>query len=815
MSGSADDQNSHASKAAVKAIGPSKTRKRSRGFESGGASRAWKEIARKSILQKKNTYTYEPIDYHEDIRVLRIFHDDKRDAPLSCMLFQSGLSPPPNRPPKSKTKIHPYRALSYWWGEVDAKAEKELRIYQDARPYDHPQKMTEFNRFEKFYVRENLYAALVNFREPKVDVDLWVDALCINQANETEALREKTAQVARMNEIYSQAQSVCIWLGEGNEDTGRTFQFLRQILNLEEFDNLIREQDPEKWYLLIKLMKNRWFSRRWVIQELALAKDAFVHWGEEQMMWTDFADAIALAMTKHLEIKDILKHGRKTLAKLDPTMQFDIPEPRALGAAILVNASSNLFRRSDNGQIQQRLIDLEVLVSSLFLPFEASEPRDTIYAVLSLAKDTVIYNDLAHQPSWVRQPTPNFMTYIKNSLSWIYELVVSQKHIQHLMGSETPIDPRIIPNYDKRLIDVWADFMEYCIEKSQSLDIICRHWAPRPRKKPPLEVLELEKQGRVEEEKIPTWVPAIDKHEYGGALGILDGRKNGDSLVGILERQHQQRYNASGGLLPSFVFGRFEEGLQFQKQPEVEDIEAARNTTTIPTVPLGKSSQSGTTKLFLSPSPRFDGTLHVKGFQIDTIGEEVSGRVLDGVLPVEGLQFGGWAKDPVTDLFPERVPERLWRTLVADRGLDGMAAPTWYRRACLECLHQANSNGDLNMNLLKDADDTPDAMKMFLERMRAVTWCRRLFLTKGRGSTEPKHGPLLGLGPQESKTGDMVCILFGCSVPVVLRKVANSGRCTFVGECYIHGRMDGESLPPNKKLIPEYPYCNVDGFTIV
>ena len=56
-----------------------------------------------------------------------------------------------------------------------------------------------------------------------------------------------------------------------------------------------------------------------------------------------------------------------------------------------------------------------------------------------------------------------------------------------------------------------------------------------------------------------------------------------------------------------------------------------------------------------------------------------------------------------------------------------------------------------------------------------------------------------GLGPEESETGDIVCVLYGCSVPVVLR-VAEKQRVDgkvlheVVGEAYVHGIMDGEFM---------------------
>jgi hypothetical protein len=54
----------------------------------------------------------------------------------------------------------------------------------------------------------------------------------------------------------------------------------------------------------------------------------------------------------------------------------------------LVRATSTLFRKPKDGQTLERLTDLETLVSELSA-FEASEPRDTTYGALALAKDTI------------------------------------------------------------------------------------------------------------------------------------------------------------------------------------------------------------------------------------------------------------------------------------------------------------------------------------------------------------------------------------------------------------------------------------------
>ncbi|PMD63606.1 uncharacterized protein K444DRAFT_556346, partial [Hyaloscypha bicolor E] len=679
-----------------------------------GAARTLRGIAQKKIRLRKNTYKYKPIAYHEDIRILKILHG-KEGSNLECMLFPSSLQ---STKSTSTSNCHRYCALSYWWGE-DLPTHP-VEMYDDTGVRDGLQTMTPFNSSGKFYIRDNLAAALKQFRKETEDINVWVDALCINQTD----VEEKTAQVARMDVIYSEATYVCAWLGAGKPESKETFDFLKnKVLDLQELDNLVKTSNhARKWRLVVNLMKNRWFSRRWVIQELALARIAVVRWGSEEIEWSNFADAIALFMTKHDEITEILEGNQKTFSAMqDPDTHIGALDPRALGANTLVNASTNLFRRLPDGTIKQRLVNLEVLVTALFLAFEASEPKDTIYAVLSLAKDTMIRPNLANPPSW---------------------------------EVESPIDLRIVPDYDKSLTDVCADFMEYCIERSQSLDILCRHWAPQPRKPSQLEEL---KGTRAEEvEKMPSWIPSIEGHAYGGPLDTLQGRKNGDSLVGCDERQNHQHYQASGNLQASLKFDRT------PKQPAA---------------------------LQLRPK-KFDGTLHVKGFKLDTI-KSISGRVSRGIIPAEAFEFGGWPKLGAGDTFPDRVPDQLWRTLVADRGFDGTNAPAWYRRACLECMTHVDNNGDLDTNKFKDIEDTPATMKLFLKRVRNIVWNRKFFLT---ANDRKNHGELYGIAPPKAAINDIICILFGCSVPVVLRKVEKEDRHIVVGECYVNGMMDGESL---------------------
>jgi Heterokaryon incompatibility protein (HET) len=462
------------------------------------------------------TYVYTPLkeSHGEDIRVL-VIEPGKGDDPIKCKLVPSALS---NANPSSKTKAYPYTALSYFWGEgkpiheititsyrapkkrlkklsdKDAKNRNTVSLWQKGKPWCESGKLP---------VRSNLYVALQRFRKKDRDTIMWVDALCIDQEDGT----ERSKQVEKMHELYIHAKNVRIWLGDGSSEEAPNpetcFQFLRKFLDLKNLDSLLEDLANDRSDLvenaanLVSLMCNKWFSRRWVLQELALARKAEVVYGREKMLWSDFADAIAIFIKCQERIRPVLSKMLSETA-LSVSELSPVEVIKNLGANALVDFANNLFRRSENGDIQQRMMTLEVLVSNL-LAFEATDPRDTIYAVLSLAKDI-------HR----------FSTETNEDIRYL------------------DLDPRLSPNYKKKsLLDVYTDFIAYCIDESQSLDILLRHWAPLGRKETPKRIFSKGIINKDQKEaELPTWIPLIHKSSHGTPSQRVRGRSNGDSFVG-------------------------------------------------------------------------------------------------------------------------------------------------------------------------------------------------------------------------------------------------------------------------------------------
>ena len=185
--------------------------------------------------------------------------------------------------------------------------------------------------------------------------------------------------------------------------------------------------------------------------------------------------------------------------------------------------------------------------------------------------------------------------------------------------------------------------------------------------------------------------------------------------------------------------------------------------------------------------------MFVTGIQIGTVNK-VSPRIPPGLLTQECLKMGGWNGPNGPN---QEVPEELWRTLVAGRGPDGGNPPGWYQRACWECFHLGTSSGDVNIASLINNPKTPSLMVEFLKRVQGIVW-DKLFVRSDERS-------LFGLGPRGTQLGDLICILFGCSVPVILRPQMNSSgsdimHYEIVGESYIYGMMDGEAI---SKVLPK------------
>lgn len=121
-------------------------------------------------------------------------------------------------------------------------------------------------------------------------------------------------------------------------------EFIRnEVMELNNFDKICSNKEyTRKWQALQMLMQTEWFSRRWVVQEIALAKKATVYCGNDSMPWKDFAIAVELFVeveTATHRLSEIMQNDEKY--RHVPGWFEHVSE---LGASLLVQATGEVFR---------------------------------------------------------------------------------------------------------------------------------------------------------------------------------------------------------------------------------------------------------------------------------------------------------------------------------------------------------------------------------------------------------------------------------------------------------------------------------------
>ena len=164
------------------------------------------------------------------IRILRL-KPGAEDEEIECALVDGPLSQ------------MDFEALSYVWGV-------SLLLY------------TIIVNGKPFYVTYNLHSALKELRYADHERLLWVDAVCINQGDNT----EKSSQVQMMRDIYAKASITVVWLGKATHNTGPTFDFVRAFgtAHATMMDTLWKNQIAQSTWQELQDEFIRIFDYEWV-----------------------------------------------------------------------------------------------------------------------------------------------------------------------------------------------------------------------------------------------------------------------------------------------------------------------------------------------------------------------------------------------------------------------------------------------------------------------------------------------------------------------------------------------------------------------
>jgi hypothetical protein len=195
---------------------------------------------------------------NNQIRLLLVQPSKDAEAQIRCHLKLVSLDDKPE-----------FEAVSYAWGDP----ELIKPVLLDEREIE---------------VTLGAWTALRALRyDDRVRV-LWIDAICINQ----EDMVERTAQLKLMGMIYRKASSVRVWIGTRGDHDKVAISTLKALASGEGFDELLRYSSvsPEERHPVMRFLETPWWTRLWVVQEVALGQHVVFQKGPEEL---DFEDLLA------------------------------------------------------------------------------------------------------------------------------------------------------------------------------------------------------------------------------------------------------------------------------------------------------------------------------------------------------------------------------------------------------------------------------------------------------------------------------------------------------------------------------------------
>lgn len=318
-------------------------------------------------------YIYQPLPA-QHFRVLELTTPVPTEQDISSTTLTWSLRIVPFDDPN--TEPVRYDALSYTWGDLST----TYPLVCDG---------------QVLQIHHNLYEALPYLARRPSSLPLWIDALCINQSDESEKLN----QIRQMSDIYRRASCVWVWLGVGEEPGSREavesiiprMGEINEALEALPFDHTalpsdlgLPEVDSPVWDAFDKILNSPWFERLWVVQEAALARDLKFMFGRlliaEHDLDTAMDSAFALREVRDqerrfLKIRENLKYVDKMVFRCRDVYQA--------------------WEKSGNNT-RSRIARLVGIIALWTVKLQCTNPRDRVFALLGLihgnyAKEIQIY----------------------------------------------------------------------------------------------------------------------------------------------------------------------------------------------------------------------------------------------------------------------------------------------------------------------------------------------------------------------------------------------------------------------------------------
>ena len=233
-------------------------------------------------------FVYRILQAPNDFRLVKLFPTKKKKTcQLKCEIINTSLLNPPK-----------YVAISYAWG--DGFDKKTITLEND----------------ESFEVHTSLHDALMAVRKWDQSILVWIDGLSIDQGNKV----ERAAQVQSMDQIYTKATYVAIWLGPEMNDSGRAIRALEELRGGRRASEWIDTVDQGDRVALRSLFDRDYWKRLWVVQEVYHARKKMIYCGSSKLPWHVHKKA-SDALWQH-ESDPYLRTGPSSFPDVDHLMKL-------------------------------------------------------------------------------------------------------------------------------------------------------------------------------------------------------------------------------------------------------------------------------------------------------------------------------------------------------------------------------------------------------------------------------------------------------------------------------------------------------------
>ncbi|KAL2061199.1 hypothetical protein VTL71DRAFT_7472 [Oculimacula yallundae] len=291
-----------------------------------------------------------------------------------------------------------YEAISYTWG-----TSKDLRkITINGKPFT-----TSTSTHDALYGRSSFFRSRV----------LWIDFVCIDQTS----LSERGSQVKMMTKIYESATRVVVWLG--NPFSPRlAIGLLNEMATLPPTVDLYRRYErltsSFQWLSMVDFFNLLWFTRVWIVQEVAVAKEVIFICGgmtfswEMLVKWANFfrdpqiSALMGLTALSQKARANIVNFS--SIARVQQRYRMTAPFRRNLESFRRADAVMNALHRINPQLYSPAPVDsIGGFLKPLSLPFlltdfcsfSSTDPRDKIFAFTGLATDEP---NLAFTPDYTK-----------------------------------------------------------------------------------------------------------------------------------------------------------------------------------------------------------------------------------------------------------------------------------------------------------------------------------------------------------------------------------------------------------------------------